>query len=123
MDAPQTRRLPGLLTPWYPPSYVQGKFTASELPRLPYRYASFSFGAAALAAAPPREARTSRSPDAPGPRAGTARPSSGAATQAGPGTAAAWTSCGAQAPSRAMAAASAGEDADAVAAAPSNPGG
>ena len=40
-DAP----LPGLLTPWYPPSYVQGKFTASELPRLPYRYASFSFGA------------------------------------------------------------------------------
>ena len=40
-DAP----LPGLLTPWYPPSYVQGKFTAGELPRLPYRYASFSFGA------------------------------------------------------------------------------
>ena len=40
-DAP----LPGLLTPWYPPSYIQGKFTASELPRLPYRYASFSFGA------------------------------------------------------------------------------
>ena len=38
-------QLPGLLTPWYPPSYIQGKFTQDELHRLPYRYVSFSFGA------------------------------------------------------------------------------
>ena len=53
--------LPGLLTPWYPPSSVQGKFTASELPRLPYRYASFSFGAGdalALTRLRPKRERT-----------------------------------------------------------------